>query len=115
MGGVRYSLSRATEPDEALLRFWEEVQLLLNVREDSFLPHLTSPHISSHLVLVSLPLSQTPEKEVSTTLLIFPELELFGNYELFEAYCEWCVLRILPLRFSSHFTRALPSSVSPTP
>jgi hypothetical protein len=30
-----------------------------------------------------------PEKQVSTVLLVFPELELFGNYELFEAYCEW--------------------------
>jgi hypothetical protein len=29
-----------------------------------------------------------PEKEVSTILLVFPEIELFGNYELFEAYCE---------------------------
>lgn len=28
------------------------------------------------------------EKEMATVLLVFPELELFGNYELFEAYCE---------------------------
>ena len=32
---------------------------------------------------------QTPEKQLSTVLLVFPELELFGNYELFEAYCDW--------------------------
>lgn len=26
---------------------------------------------------------------MATVLLVFPELELFGNYELFEAYCDW--------------------------
>ena len=52
--------SRATGPDEAFLRYWEEVQALLAV----------------------------PEREMSTVLLVFPELELFGNFELFEAYCE---------------------------
>jgi hypothetical protein len=25
---------------------------------------------------------------MSTILLVFPELELFGNYELFEGYCD---------------------------
>ena len=28
------------------------------------------------------------EKEMSTVLLVFPELGLFGDYELFEGYCE---------------------------
>ncbi|KAJ1442045.1 hypothetical protein B484DRAFT_442458 [Ochromonadaceae sp. CCMP2298] len=60
MGGVRYSVSRAVNPDEAFFRYWEEVLLML----------------------------QVPEKQVATVLLVFPELELFGNYELFEAYCE---------------------------
>jgi len=60
LGGVRYSISRALEADEALLKFWQEVRLLL----------------------------QTPEKDMATVLLVFPELELFGNYELFEAYCD---------------------------
>eukprot|EP00600_Ochromonadales_sp_CCMP1393_P013247 CAMPEP_0175013844 /NCGR_PEP_ID=MMETSP0005-20121125/10165_1 /TAXON_ID=420556 /ORGANISM="Ochromonas sp., Strain CCMP1393" /LENGTH=483 /DNA_ID=CAMNT_0016270387 /DNA_START=17 /DNA_END=1468 /DNA_ORIENTATION=+ len=60
MGGVRYSVSRAKDPEEAFLRYWEEVKLTLEV----------------------------PEKQVSTVLLVFPELELFGNYELFESYCE---------------------------
>jgi hypothetical protein len=60
IGGVRYTVSRATSPDEAFLRYWEEVLHLLSV----------------------------PEKEIATVLLVFPELNLFGNYELFEAYCE---------------------------
>lgn len=60
VGGVRYRISRAHTPEEAFLRYWEEVQLLLS----------------------------TTEKEISTILLVFPELELFGNYELFESYCE---------------------------
>eukprot|EP01038_Epipyxis_sp_PR26KG_P005370 gene5370-7448_t len=60
MGGVRYSISRATTPEEAFLRYWEEVQILIN----------------------------THEKVMSTTLLVFPEIELFGNYELFESFCE---------------------------
>jgi hypothetical protein len=60
----RYSVSRATNPDEAFFRYWEEVLLML----------------------------QVPEKQVATVLLVFPELDLFGNYELFEAYCEWYVL-----------------------
>lgn len=60
LGGVRYRVSRATDPDEAFFRYWEELKLLQTV----------------------------PEKEISTVLLIFPEIELFGNYELFEAYCE---------------------------
>ena len=52
--------SRAKGPDEAFYRYWEEVLALLSV----------------------------PEREISTVLLVFPELELFGNFELFEAYCE---------------------------
>lgn len=60
MGNVRYTVSRATGPDEAFYAFWEEVGYIL----------------------------QTPEKNCSTVLLVFPELELFGNYELFESYCE---------------------------
>ena len=59
-GGVRYTISRATNIDEAFLRYWDEIQILLTA----------------------------PEKEISTVLLVFPELELFGDYELFEAYCE---------------------------
>lgn len=60
VGSVRYTVSRTVSPDEAFLRYWEEVQALL----------------------------ACPEKEMSTILLIFPELQLFGNYELFESYCE---------------------------
>ena len=60
IGGVRYTVSRAVGADEAFLRYWEEVLHLLSV----------------------------PEKEIATVLLVFPELNLFGNYELFEAYCE---------------------------
>jgi len=60
LGGVRYRVSRAKSVDEAFFRYWEELKLLQTV----------------------------PEKEISTVLLIFPELELFGNYELFEGYCE---------------------------
>eukprot|EP01039_Chlorochromonas_danica_P010798 gene10798-12000_t len=60
MGGIRYSLSRATTVEEAFYRFWEEIHLL---------------HMQE-------------ERAVSTVLLIFPELSLFGNYELFEAYTE---------------------------
>lgn len=59
-GGVRYSISRAHTAEEAFLRYWEEVEILL----------------------------KSTEKEISTVLLIFPEIELFGNYELFEIYCE---------------------------
>ena len=33
-------------------------------------------------------LIKVSEKEMSTVLLVFPELGLFGDYELFEAYCE---------------------------
>ena len=29
-----------------------------------------------------------PEREIATVLLVFPELDLFGDYELFESYCE---------------------------
>jgi len=61
LGGVRYTVSRAKGVDEAFLRFWEDVAALL---------------VSS-------------EKEMSTVLLVFPEIELFGNFELFEAYCDW--------------------------
>lgn len=60
IGGVRYRVSRAVTAEEALFRYWEELKLLQTVQE----------------------------KEISTVLLVFPELELFGNYELFEAYCE---------------------------
>ena len=60
MGGVRYTVSRAKEPEEAFFRYWEEVEALLRVTE----------------------------REMSTVLLVFPELELFGNFELFESYCE---------------------------
>jgi len=60
MGGVRYTVSRAKEIDEAFLRYWEEVEALLS----------------------------SSEKEMATILLIFPEIELFGNFELFEAYCD---------------------------
>jgi hypothetical protein len=60
MGGVRYTVSRATNIDEAFLRYWEEVEALIS----------------------------SQEKEMATILLIFPEIELFGNFELFEAYCD---------------------------
>ena len=60
MGGVRYTVSRATTVEEAFLRYWEEVEFL----------------------------QATNEKDWSTVLLVFPELGLFGNYELFEVYCE---------------------------
>jgi len=60
MGGVRYSVSRATSADEAFYRYWEEVMIVL----------------------------QTPERAMATVLLVFPEIELFGNYELFEAFCD---------------------------
>lgn len=61
LGGVRYTVSRARGVDEAFLRFWEDVAALL----------------------------MSSEKEMSTVLLVFPEIELFGNFELFEAYCDW--------------------------
>ena len=67
LGGVRYSVSRATNVEEAFLRYWEEVQLMM----------------------------KTPEKDIATVLLVFPELLLFGNYELFEAYCDWLVTMII--------------------
>lgn len=60
MGGVRYTVSRAKDADEAFFRYWEEVEALLS----------------------------STEKEMATVLLIFPEIELFGNYDLFEAYCD---------------------------
>eukprot|EP01041_Mallomonas_annulata_P006512 gene6512-13151_t len=60
VGGVRYQLSRAKTADEAFFVFWNEVLHLLN----------------------------TTERECSTILLVFPEIELFGNYELFENYCD---------------------------
>jgi len=53
-------VSRATTADEAFYRYWEEVLMVL----------------------------QTPERSMATVLLVFPEIELFGNYELFEAYCD---------------------------
>jgi len=56
----RYSVSRATSADEAFYRYWEEVMIVL----------------------------QTPERAMATVLLVFPEIELFGNYELFEAFCD---------------------------
>lgn len=60
MGEIRYIISRATGADEAFYAFWHEVDHML----------------------------RTDERSCSTVLLVFPELELFGNYELFEAYCE---------------------------
>jgi hypothetical protein len=60
LGGVRYSVSRAATPEEAFFEYWRETQLLL----------------------------ATPERELCTTLLVFPEVALFGNYELFEAFCD---------------------------
>lgn len=59
MGGVRYTVSRARSADEAFLRFWQEVYALF----------------------------ASSEKDMSTILLIFPEIDLFGNFELFEEYC----------------------------
>ena len=53
-------VSRAEAVDEAFFRYWEELKLLQTV----------------------------DEKEISTVLLVFPELKLFGNYEIFEAYCD---------------------------
>lgn len=60
MGGVRYTVSRALSSDEAFLRFWEEVYALLS----------------------------SSEKDMATVLLVFPEHDLFGNFELFEQFCE---------------------------
>ena len=60
MGGVRYSISRTTSIDEAFFRYWQEIHTLL----------------------------AASERDIATTLLIFPEIELFGDFELFEAYCE---------------------------
>ena len=60
LGAVRYTISRAVTPEEAFLAYWKEVQATINA----------------------------DEKDISTVLLVFPELELFGNYELFESYCE---------------------------
>lgn len=37
LGGVRYSISRATDADEALLKFWQEVGLLLKVGPISYI------------------------------------------------------------------------------
>ena len=60
MGGVRYAISRTTNIDEAFYRYWQEIHTLLAANE----------------------------RDIATTLLIFPEIELFGDFELFEAYCE---------------------------
>ena len=60
MGGVRYAISRTTNIDEAFFRYWQEILTLLS----------------------------SNEREIATTLLIFPEIDLFGDFELFEAYCE---------------------------
>lgn len=60
MGGVRYTVSRALSSDEAFLRFWEEVYALFS----------------------------SSEKDMATVLLVFPEHDLFGNFELFEQFCE---------------------------
>lgn len=60
MGGVRYSISRAKTVEEAFYMFWYEVLYMLS----------------------------TTERECSTVLLTFPEIDLFGNYELFEGYCD---------------------------
>jgi hypothetical protein len=60
MGEVRYAVSRATTPEEAFIAYWEETQAMLKVSET----------------------------EISTILLVFPELECFGNYALFEAYAD---------------------------
>ena len=60
MGGVRYTVSRAKTTEEAFLAFWEDTLALL----------------------------EAPEKEMSTVLLIFPELELFCDTEHFDSYCE---------------------------
>jgi hypothetical protein len=57
---VRYSVSRATNIDEAFYCYWDEIYRLLSASE----------------------------KEIATTLLVFPEVGLFGDYELFEAYCD---------------------------
>lgn len=57
---VRYTVSRATTCDQAFLSYWKEVQALLSV----------------------------PERDISTVLLVFPEIDLFGNYEVFENYCD---------------------------
>jgi len=60
MGGVRYTISRTHNVDEAFLRFWQEVYALLS----------------------------SSEKDMSTILLVFPEIELFGDFEKFEMFCE---------------------------
>jgi len=57
---VRYTVSRAKNCDQAFLAYWKEVQALLSV----------------------------PERDISTVLLVFPEFDLFGNYEVFENYCD---------------------------
>lgn len=59
-GGVRYTVSRAHTTEEAFLAFWEDTLAML----------------------------EAPEKEISTVLLIFPELELFCDTEHFDSYCE---------------------------
>lgn len=61
LGQVRYTVSRAHTAEEAFFRYWEEVQAVL----------------------------ATSEKNISTVLLVFPELELFGDYELFDAYVQF--------------------------
>lgn len=58
-GGVRYTVSRAKSAEEAFLVFWEDVEALLSV----------------------------PEREMSTVLTIYPELDMFGDYEFFEEFC----------------------------
>jgi len=57
---VRYMISRADTTEEAFLRYWQEIQALL----------------------------QAKETEISTSLLVFPDKSLFGNYEVFETFCE---------------------------
>jgi hypothetical protein len=60
MGGVRYAVSRAKTPEDAFIAYWEETQAML----------------------------KATETEISTILLVFPEMECFGNYALFEAYAD---------------------------
>ena len=75
----RYTLSRAKSAEEAFGMFWEEVK----VRHP---PYIASRHAVT-AVSLQVMLCTTP-KEYSTVLLVFPEIELFGNYELFEGYCD---------------------------